>query len=248
MSFGKSSSYSTPELSPEQKAQVKAQNEFFTGTLAPAYKEAVSGAGEIKNWSMPGLIEAAQNQAGIARQATQTLGETGESALRTGTAGLQSLFDPNYERNQIMAAMAPAQMQYQQNVAGQQAGFGGAGQLGSARQALAGRQLAGATQAAQMATAAQIQKDIAQQRLAAGTTLAGLGQGNIGQAISAAGVPVSAAMAPQALYNQYASVLFGTPAAAYNLGPYGMTGGGTQFGIDPARMISAMYGSKGMFG
>lgn len=231
MSFGKSSTYTSPQLSEEQKAQVKAQNEFFTGTLAPAYKEAVSGAGQIKDWSMPGVIAAAQNQAGIARQAQQALGETGESALRTGITGLGSIFDPNYEANQIMAAMGPAQLQYQQNLANQQAMFGGTGQLGSARQALAGRQLAGTTQAQQAATAAQIQKDVMAQRMAAGQTLASLGQGGIGQAIGAAGVPVTAAMAPQALYNQYASVLFGTPAAAYNLGPYGQTGGGTSFGI-----------------
>jgi hypothetical protein len=231
MSFGKSTSYQTPQLSEEQKAQVKAQNEFFTGTLAPAYKEAVSGAGQIKDWSMPGVIAAAQNQAGIARQAQQALGETGESALRTGITGLGSIFDPNYERNQIMAAMGPAQQQYQQNLANQQAMFGGTGQLGSARQALAGRQLAGQAQAQQAATAAQIQRDVMGQRMAAGQTLASLGQGGIGQAVGFAGVPVTAAMAPQQLYNQYASVLFGTPASAYNLGPYGQTGGGMNFGI-----------------
>jgi hypothetical protein len=231
MSFGKSTSYQTPQLSEEQKAQVKAQNEFFTGTLAPAYKEAVSGAGQIKDWSMPGVIAAAQNQAGIARQAQQALGETGESALRTGITGLGSIFDPNYERNQIMAAMGPAQQQYQQNLANQQAMFGGTGQLGSARQALAGRQLAGQAQAQQAATAAQIQRDVMGQRMAAGQTLANLGQGGIGQAVGFAGVPVTAAMAPQALYNHYASVLFGTPASAYNLGPYGQTGGGMNFGI-----------------
>ena len=53
-------------------------------------------------------------------------------------------------------------------------------------------------------------------RLAAGQALAGFGQGGIGQAIGAAGQRVSAAMTPQQLYNQYASVIFGTPAAAYN--------------------------------
>jgi hypothetical protein len=218
-------------LSEEQKAQVKAQNEFFTGTLAPAYKDIVSSATDLKNWSMPGVINAAQNQAGVARQAQQALGETGESALRTGTAGLQSLFDPNYERNQIMAAMAPAQSQYAQNVANQGIGFGAAGQLGSARQALAGRQLAGSTQAQQMGIAAQIQRDIAGQRLAAGTTLAGLGQQGLGGALTAAGVPVSAAMAPQQFFNQYASVLFGAPSSAYNIGPYGQSNTGTNFGI-----------------
>jgi hypothetical protein len=94
--------------------------------------------------------------------------------------------------------------------------FGGAGQLGSARQALADRQLAGATQAAQMQTAADVQRGIAGQRMGAASTLAQLGQGGLGQSLGAAGNAVSAAMTPQQLYNQYASVIFGTPAASYN--------------------------------
>ena len=122
-----------------------------------------------------------------------------------------------------------------QNVAGQRAMFGGAGQLGSARQALADRQLAGATQAAQMQTAAQVQRDIAAQRAGVGTTLAQLGQGGIGQALGAAGQQVSAAMTPQQLYNQYASVIFGTPAASYTpdfRGTQGSSTSGYKAGVD----------------
>ena len=216
MSFGKSTTTTTPQLTEEQKAQIKAQTEFFTGTIQPTYQQAVKGATDIYNLNAGGVLNAAQNQAGVARQAQQALGETGESALRTGISGLESLFNPDYEANQIRAALAPAQSQYMQNVANQAAMFGGAGQLGSARQALADRQLAGATQAAQMQTAAQVQRDIAAQRAGVGSQLAQLGQGGIGQALGAAGSAVSAAMTPQQLYNQYASVIFGTPAASYN--------------------------------
>ena len=115
-----------------------------------------------------------------------------------------------------MAAMGPAQQQYQQNIANQKAQFGGTGNLGSAREALAGQQLAGQAQSQQAATAAQIQNQVAQQRAGAASTLANVGQGGIGQALGAAGQQVSAAMTPQQLYNQYASVIFGTPAASYN--------------------------------
>lgn len=216
MSFGKSSTTTTPTLTQEQKDQIKAQTDFFTGTIKPTYESAVKGATDIYNWGSPGVLNAAQNQAGIARQVQQATGETGESALRTGIAGLQSLFDPNYEANQIQAALAPAQAQYMQNAANQSAMFGGAGQLGSARQALADRQLAGATQAAQMQTAADVQRGIAAQRMGTASTLAQLGQGGLGQSLGAAGNAVSAAMTPQQLYNQYASVIFGTPAASYN--------------------------------
>jgi len=229
MSMGKGggSSSSTPTLTQEQKDQIKAQTEFFTGTIAPTYKSAVTGATDVYNANAPGVLNAAQNQAGVARQAQETLGSTGESALRTGVAGLQSLFNPDYERTQIEAAMAPGQAQYAQNIAGQEAQFGGAGNLGSARQALAGRQLAGATQAAQMQTAAQVQKDIAAQRAGVGGQLAQIGQGGIGQAMGAATQGVTAAMTPQQLYNQYASVIFGTPSAAYNPNFAGTQGANT---------------------
>ena len=35
MSFGKSSSTTTPTLTQEQKDAIKAQTDFFTGTIAP---------------------------------------------------------------------------------------------------------------------------------------------------------------------------------------------------------------------
>ena len=237
MSFGKSSSTTTPTLTDEQKAQIKAQTDFFTGTIAPTYTGAVTGATDVYNRNIGGVTNAAQNLAGTARQAQTSLGETGESALRTGISGLQGLFTPDYERNQIEAAMAPAQAQYQQNIANQQAQFGGTGNLGSARQALAGQQLAGTAQSQQAATAAQIQGQIAQQRAAAASTLAGLGQGGLGQALGAAGQAVSASMTPQQLYNQYASVIFGTPASSYNpdfRGTQSSTTTGTQFGMGGA--------------
>jgi hypothetical protein len=217
MSFGKSggSTVQTAELTPEQRAMIGAQTNFFTGTIAPAYQEAVRGAKDIYNVAAPGVTYAAQNLAGTAGQAQEVLGSTGESALRTGISGLQSIFGPDYEQRQIEAALAPAQQQYMTNLANQRATFGGAGQLGSARQALADRQLAAQTQAAQQSTAAQVLNQIAAQRAGVGTTLAELGAGGIGQALGAAGQGVSAAMTPQSLYNQYASVIFGTPQGAY---------------------------------
>ena len=80
---------------------------------------------------------------------------------------------------------------------------------------------------AQMMAAANVLKDIQAGRLAAGQALTGAGQGGIGQALGAAGQGVTAAMAPQQLYNQYASVIFGTPAASYTP-DYRGTQGSTQ--------------------
>jgi hypothetical protein len=249
MSFGKSGSggttVQTPEMTPEQRAQIQAQTEFFTGTIAPTYKQAVGGATDLYNLGAPGVTNAAQNLAGMSGQAQQTLGSTGESALRTGISGLESLFSPDYEQRQIQNALLPAQQQYMQNLASQQAQFGGAGNLGSARSALAQTALAGQTQAAQQKAAADIQAQIAAQRLTAGQNLASLGQGGIGQALGAAAQGVSAAMTPQQLYNQYASVIFGTPAASYSPDFRGTIGGTTTTNQTGYQMgAGGSYGSK----
>jgi hypothetical protein len=100
---------------------------------------------------------------------------------------------------------------------------------------LAQTQLAGQAQAQQQAAAAGVLRDIASQRAGVGTTLAQLGQGGLGQALGAAGQGVTAAMTPQQLYNQYASVIFGTPAASYTpdfRGTQGSTTTGTKYGMD----------------
>jgi hypothetical protein len=215
MSFGKGggTTVQTAELSPEQRALIGAQTNALTGTFLPAYQQAVRDAQGVYTNLAPGVGAATQNLQGQAAQAQNVLGSTGESAVRTGISGLQNLFGRDYEQQQINAALAPAQAQYQQNLAMQQAQFGGSGNLGSARQALADRALAGSTQAQQAQTAAQVSSAVAAQRAAAATQLAQLGQGGIGQALGAAGQGVSAAMTPQQFYNQYASVLFGTPSA-----------------------------------
>ena len=61
MSFGKSTSTSTPTLSQEQKDQIAAQTGFFTGTIAPTYSGAVQNATTLYNQSAPGVLNAAQN-------------------------------------------------------------------------------------------------------------------------------------------------------------------------------------------
>ncbi|CAB4165897.1 hypothetical protein UFOVP849_1, partial [uncultured Caudovirales phage] len=189
---------------------------------------AVLGATDIYGQAAPGTTFAAQNLAGVAGQAQRTFGETGESALRTGIEGLQSLFGPEYERQQLQAALQPAQMQYQQNLQNLAAQYGGAGNLGSSRQALAQTSLAGTTQASQQQAAAEVMKNIAAQRAGAASNLAQLGQGGLTSALGAAGTGVTAAQVPQDLYNKYASVIFGTPAASYSPDFRGTQGSTTQ--------------------
>jgi hypothetical protein len=236
MSFGKGTTVNTAQPTQAQTDQINATTGFLTGSVIPAYKQAVQGATDVYNKSATGVTNAAQNLATTAGQAQDVLGSTGQSALQTGITGLENVFDPTYTQNQINSALAPAQAQYQQNIAAQGAQFGGAGQIGSARQALAGQSLAGSNQINQAQLAAQVQQNVAQQQLQAGSTLAQLGQGGLGQAIGAAGQGVAASMTPQQLYNQYSSVLFGTPASSYTGqfgGTQGSTSTSTKLGVAP---------------
>lgn len=181
--FGDSKETSVNYL-PQQLGDIEKTNQFRQGTMMPYYGNYLNQLQQGYNQALPGINKAAQGGATYAGQMGQTLGETGESAARTGVSGLESFFDPSYGAEQYQAAMAPIQSQYQQNVANQGATFGGAGQLGSSRQALAGQQLAGATQAAQMQAAAGVMRDLNQQRLQAGQALGQLGgnylQGGLG--------------------------------------------------------------------
>lgn len=205
-----------PTLSPEQNAMIAAQTGLYTSTVGPAYQNAVSGATNLYNNEASGVNNAAQNLAGTAAQAQNVLGGTGESALNTGISGLENVGSTDYEQQQLQAALQPGEAQYAQNIANQNAQFGGAGQIGSARQALAGQQTAAATEAAQMNAAAGVENNIATQRQNAATTLVGAGQAGLTGAQNAASNQITAAMAPQALYNQYANVLFGTPSQSWN--------------------------------
>ena len=228
-SKGGSTNVTTPQLTPEQTQRVIAENELFTSTIAPTIKQGVTGATNLYNTSRGGVLNAAQNLAGTAAQVGQTTGEVGESALRTGVSGLQSLFSPEYAQEQLNAAMAPAQAQYEQNLQNQAAQFGAAGNLGSSRQALAQTQLAGQTQSAQAATAAGILKDIASQRAGVGAQLASIGSGGLGQALGAAGQGITAAMTPQEYFNKYLSVgAYGAPASSYGIGPTGTSSTSTK--------------------
>jgi len=212
---GKTTSTTIPTLSPQQNQYLSAQTGMLTGTIIPAYQQGISSAQTQYNQSAPGVQNAAQNMAGVSGQAQNTLGQTGESALNTGVSGLENLFGSNYEANQVAAALQPAQAQYMQNLANQQAQFGGSGELGSARQALAGQQLAGMNEATQANTAATVENQIAQQRASAANQLAALGQNGLTGAQGAAQNVVNASEVPMAFNNSLLSAMYGAPSTSY---------------------------------
>ena len=227
---------------PEQIKDIQETNKFKTGVVRPGMERAFQAGENVYQQSLPGVYKAAQNVAGVAGQAQKTAGETGESMLRTGAQGLGRLFSKDYEQNQINAALAPVQGQYLQNLAGQQAQFGAAGNLGSARQALAGQQMIGANAMNQAMLAAQIQKDIAGQRQDVGKYMTGAGQAGLGQAVGYGQAGYGAATAPQAYTNQYMQGQYAMPAGMFQAQYPGQQGSQTSETPSLFNIGSSLFG------
>jgi len=238
--FGGPTTTKTVEIPATQLKDMEVSQKFRTDVALPYFQKGMTDLERMYGINDPGMLKAAQNVAGTAGQVQETTGGVGESALRTGVTGLQSLFDPGYEANQVMRALQPAQAQYQQNVANQQAMFGGTGNLGSARQALADRQLAGQNAALMANTAAQVQRDVAGQRQAVGNQLAQIGYSGLDRALAAAQAKQGAAQSPMDTFYKYLAAKQQTVPASFYTPPYpGAQGSETQTGADWSKIIGS---------
>lgn len=108
--------------------------------------------------------------------------DVGQSLTGYGADRLSQLFSPQFKQEQIQAALQPATEDIREQMNQQGAMFGGAGALGSSRQALASRNLASLGQARLGNIAAQVSSGVEQQRQNAAQALLGAGQTATGQA------------------------------------------------------------------
>ena len=230
-SSGKSSGEqkTTVQMTPEQQETIRIQNEALKNTFLTAYQNTVTGAKDVYNQVAPTATAAAGNASNIAGKTGALQGITGAGALTSGVQGLQSLFDPNYEKNQINAALQSGRESGRELVNQQVASYGGAGGLGSSRAALASENLAGLQEQRQATAAANAQAQVQANKAAAAQQLATIGGAGLTAANQAAGSQVGYAGVPQDIYQKYASVVFGTPQASTNPN-YAGTQGGTQTG------------------
>ena len=159
----------------------------------------------LYNQTAGGVNNAANNLAQTGNAISQNMGQGGAGAYQTGINALSNISSPEYQAAQLQAAMAPAQQQYQQNLAAQGAQFGGAGQIGSSRQALAGQQLAGLNQMQQQQASAQVLNNITNQQLQAGQGLGSLGVSGGQLGLQGANAGVTASQIPM----QYLQQLMG---------------------------------------
>lgn len=267
MGFGKSSSSSTVNLTPEQRETLQLQNAALRDVFMPAYTSTVGGAGQVYNTVNPAAATAAQTAMDVGQRAGALQETGGSQAYRQGLGGtsnlagyqqglgqgltgygagqLSQLFSPQYQQQQIQAALQPATEDIREQMNQQGALFGGAGGLGSSRQALASQNLASLGQARLGNIAAQTAANIAGQRQAAASTLLGAGQAASGQAAGlygqllgagqqglqgaqqAAAGRIGYAQTPQDVYSRYASVVFGVPQSSTTPNYAGTQGGST---------------------
>lgn len=237
MGFGKGSSTTTVELTPEQRELIRAQTDALTQAFLPAYTSTIGGAGSIYNQVAP-LV---QQTAGTALDVTGRTGQlqevAGAESMLRGLGGLSTLFDEGYKTEQIQAAMQPAREAIREQVGQQNAMYGGAGGLGSARMALADRNLKQLGEQRLATAAAQASADVENRRAAAAQQLAQFGQQGLGAAAQLAASRTALAQSPQDAYSKYASVIYGVPQGSTTPNFQGTQGqstssksGGVRFG------------------
>ena len=274
MGFGKSSSSSAPVVTEEQKDLLKAQTGFLTDTAFPTYAKTIGMAGDVLGQVQPATTAAAQTAMDVSGRAGQLQETVGQGALTTGVTGqgnlagyqqgmgrglfeggagqLGALFSPQYKQEQIQASLQPAREEIREQMGQQAALFGGAGGLGSSRQALASRNLASLGEQRLGSVAAQTSAGVEGQRQKAAESLMGAGASSLGQAANLFGSLTGAgqqgltaaqqsaasrigyAGAPQDVLSKYASVIYGTPQASTTpsfQGTQGTNTSGKGFGV-----------------
>lgn len=214
MGFGKGSSSSAPVITEEQKELLRAQTGFLTGTALPEYRKTIGMAGDVYGQVNPAVTTAANTALDVSGRAGALQEAGGAQSYVQGLQGLSNLFSPEYKTQQIQAALQPAREEIREQMGQQAALFGGAGGLGSSRQALASRNLASLGEQRMGSVVAQTSAGIEGQRQRAAESLLGAGERGLSGAQQAAASRIGYAGAPQDVLSKYASIVYGTPQAS----------------------------------
>lgn len=214
MGFGKGTSNSSVQQTPEQQRALKAQTDALTGTFLPAYQSTIGKAGDVYNQVNPVATTAANTALDVSQRAGALQEAGGTRSYIQGMQGLEKLFSPQYKQEQIQASMQPAREEIRNQLSGQNAMFGGPGGLGSARHALADRNLSQLGEQRLGTVAAATSANVEGQRQRAAESLLTAGQAGLTGAQQSAASRIGYAQAPQDVLAKYASVIYGTPQAS----------------------------------
>lgn len=147
-----------------------------------AYQQGLGGSSQLAGYQT-GLGQGLTGQgAGGVNQMAGYQAGIGQGMTGAGANQLAQLFSPQFKDQQIQASMQPAREEIRNQLAGQNAMYGGAGGLGSARQALADRNLSQLGEQRLGTVAAQTSASVEAQRQQAANSLLGAGQTASGQA------------------------------------------------------------------
>ena len=243
MGGGKSSGSQQAVVTPEQTRLLQAQTDALTGTFLPAYQKTIGQAQDVYGNALTNATSAANNASNVAGRTGAINELAGTGGVITGMSGLASLFDPNYEQEQVNAALQAGRETSREALGSQNAMFGSSGGLGSARQALADTNLSSLNAQRQSTAAANARAGVQANKAAVANQLATIGGQNLNAANTAAAARVGYATTPQDVLAKYASVIYGTPQASTTpnfAGTQGATGNSKGFGIKAP--TSSMYG------
>ena len=184
---GAGNAYNTTNPAATTAAQTALNVAGQTGALqqaggTQAYQTGLGGQEQTAGYQQglgQGLTGAGASGVGNTASYQQGLGQ---GLTGYGASQLSQLFSPQYQEQQIQAALQPATEDIREQFNTQTAGMGAAGNLGSSRAALASQNLASLGQARLGNIAARTAGNIATQRQNASNTLLGAGQSAMGQA------------------------------------------------------------------
>ncbi len=204
MGFGKGSSSTQVQLTPEQKDVIALQRDALRDVFLPSYTQTVGGAQNVLGTTYDPTVRTAQTAMDVASQAGALQQALGSASYLTGTGGvsdvagyqeragqgmtgfgaseLAALFDPAFKQEQIYASLQPAREAIREQMGEQRAAFGAAGALGSAREGLARENLRQLGEQRLYSAAAQTSANVEAQRQRAAESILGAGQAATGQA------------------------------------------------------------------
>jgi hypothetical protein len=229
---GSSSGSTNAVVTPEQTEQNKLTNQLLS-TLVPTYQGAVQGAGQALEMSKGNILNASQQGLNTSLTTANALNAGGLGALSNASGTLQNIISPDYIKNQLAAATQPIQEQTRELQNQQNAQYGGAGNLGSARGALADANLASLNQQRQNQAVSSAIANITGQQIGAASGLGQMGAQAVQGAQGANQAALGFAGAPQTAYQQYAQTVFGVPGGASQgnfAGTQGQTSSSKGFG------------------
>lgn len=228
MGSSKGRSSTSVQMTPEQEKLLGAQTDFLTKTAFPKYQETINTAKDVYGQVSPAVQQATNTALGVTGRTGMAQEVGGMGGLATGMAGLQSLFDPQYEQQQVDAALQAGRESARESQVGQNAMYGGAGGLGSSRMALADRNLSSLNAQRQATAAASARAGVQANKAAAANQLATLGSSLLTGANQTAAGRTAIAQSPQDAFAKYAQVVFGTPQASTTPNFQGTQGSSTR--------------------